>query len=255
MISPKRIVGNLLVLDEFLNDDWMDEEWFLDYLDFNPTDPIQFEVAQNLRRYYYGRYPNFRTWVTLEGFETFETILIGENIPLCKLTAGQSFREAINRCASNTYNQKTLIKLKSVLISERVVSKLHALKNTRQEFLNQVDRPEGAILSFMEENFDHLDLRIESIEIAGSANPNWSRFESLPMEPVGGDRILWQLETSLVNGWIKFRTDEGWTFEWGKGEINPEKLTFKGSQIPVKEGYYKILLDLKEKSYELIPIQ
>ncbi|WP_445386450.1 hypothetical protein ACT6NV_06530 [Robiginitalea sp. IMCC44478] len=252
LIPPERLAGNLLVLDEFLNDDWMDENWFLAYLDFNPTDSIQFGVAQHLHRYFRGRYPDFKNWADLNGFESFKAVLIRENIPICEFSAS-GLRATIDECAKMPLDQNTSKKLRTLLETDAIVLKLQTLKKRRQEIFEITPTPEKTVLEFIEANFGHLDLSFHHLEIFGSASLHGYGL-GVPMKPANAARTLWLLKTTLEDGFVKFRTDENWTFEWGGGEANPDILIFKGPRIPVRKGTYEIVVDLEKKSYEITPV-
>ena len=60
----------------------------------------------------------------------------------------------------------------------------------------------------------------------------------------------WQITMDLVDGQVKFRAENNWMFDWGKGLNDPAELIFKGDNIVVKEGRYLITIDMEDRTYD-----
>jgi hypothetical protein len=66
---------------------------------------------------------------------------------------------------------------------------------------------------------------------------------------------IWEIDQELVPGVIKFRADQDWVLDWGKGENDPKMLVFKGGNIPVSKGFYRIRIDLGAETVAFTPLE
>lgn len=253
-IPKNRLLGNLLVLDNWYNEDWMDEAWFLDYLDFNPTDPIQFEVAENLRRYLYGGFKQLEKYMLEE--ETMREFLIEQNIPVCEIGLGSSYRDFVKWCGGKEFSGEYHSMLLELIASKQIRSRLQQLKLKRKTITSKENgwvSPEVAVLEVLEKHYEFLPKKFEHLEMVGTGTmaKNWST--GFKMTPLNPEHTVWECKDSLNDGWIKFRTDDNWTFSWGNGELNPNKLVFGGPNIPVMAGNYHVIIDIENNTFELKP--
>ncbi|MEZ4791996.1 MAG: DUF6090 family protein [Gelidibacter sp.] len=90
-------------------------------------------------------------------------------------------------------------------------------------------------------------LLYKDLGIIGNAIGGWAH--SVPMTLVDPNNCVWQIETTLKDGFIKFRSRDSWTENWGKTGFT-NKALYSGDNIPVTAGTYKITLNLSEKTYE-----
>ena len=52
-------------------------------------------------------------------------------------------------------------------------------------------------------------------------------------------------------GEVKFRTDANWLMDWGQGELDAERLVFRGGNIAVPAGRYRVRVDLRARELKL----
>jgi hypothetical protein len=89
------------------------------------------------------------------------------------------------------------------------------------------------------------------IGIIGSATPGgWDNDTDM----VNNGDGTYTIYIGLLDGEIKFRANDEWTDDWGDDDAPSNTLEYKGGNIPVSFGLYKIDLDLNELSYSLEPI-
>jgi hypothetical protein len=84
--------------------------------------------------------------------------------------------------------------------------------------------------------------------LIGSATPDgWNSDQNMTYDPVTN---LWSITVNLVIGDIKFRANDGWT--WNLGDTGGDKkLEYGGDNIPVAvAGNYTIKLDLSKAIYK-----
>jgi hypothetical protein len=93
-------------------------------------------------------------------------------------------------------------------------------------------------------------LLYQNIGIVGDATPNKNWSENVPMTLLNEQQSIWEIKIGLSNGTLKFRDGNSWISNWG-GETFPSGTTERfGSNIFVKKGYYKVTLNLTEKTYK-----
>lgn len=256
-LEPERIPGILQVLDELAPRANSDEELFLPYLDFNPADSLQATIAQNLRRYYTNqRY--FDDGAALLGLnEVMKNHLRNHHIPLRHIGQGTSYRAYIDAATEGFYSEQNLIKARELIRSEAFLADLKTLWEWRKELLVHIDVVQNSnrqFLDYLRSHFSELPDNVEYIELVGSATPSKGWAVGYPMQAHSDKHVVWGIEMELTDGFIKFRSDSNWTLDWGRGELNPDRLVLKGADIPVKAGNYRITIDLEEGTYQLEPV-
>jgi hypothetical protein len=58
------------------------------------------------------------------------------------------------------------------------------------------------------------------------------------MTPVDAEHMKWEIDIELIDEFVKFKTSDNWTFNWGIGHNSNDKLIFNCPNIPVKSGHY-----------------
>ena len=99
-----------------------------------------------------------------------------------------------------------------------------------------------------------LDFSVQHMEVVGSGTVynNWNT--GIPMNKLSNDGRQWEMELQLQDGEIKFRSDIEWILDWGRGEDDKDILVFKGGDIHVSEGFYRINIDIAAGTYQFTPI-
>lgn len=253
-IHPNRILGNLLILDELIRDWYTDEEYYLDYFKFYPTDSFQFEILERLRLYFYGSWEGVRRLYVTKEDEGFRKLLLEEDLPICDKVWGKSFNYFIEECSTSNFLSEYRTDLTGLISSKKVRSKLHLLKERCKGIQATKFMPGSEVLETLEASFDFLDRDIKTMEIIGSAilTENWEK--GIDMHAVSDQPATWERELTLQDGVIRFRTQDGNDYSWGGGEMDKNKLTFGGHNIPVRGGQYHVVVDLSNGTYYMKPL-
>lgn len=140
----------------------------------------------------------------------------------------------------------------------------------RQQIATQLAFQRGLAASIrwsLEEYLPDITLPIESIGLIGSATPaEWEPTEALPMTRLGPND--WVLETTLMDGEVKFLANFAWTMNWGAqrpwvaraGTFAPRQVAleeafpagkawFTGLNIPVRAGHYRVRFNTQSGEY------
>ncbi|MFC2148575.1 hypothetical protein ACFLR9_08420 [Bacteroidota bacterium] len=253
-IPPKRMVGNLLVLDKLIREWYVDAHLYLDYLNFFPTDSVQFEIYESLNRYFNGSYQDFETYYKLKEEESFMHLLKNQNIPICDLSAGQSFKNFIRECSNTKVSTEQISDLKELISTKEFRARLELQRTRCRNLIVTESALESPVLETIEDSFGFLNRHFYSMEIVGSGTLPGSWDNGIKITPSNKEYSIWQDTVTLKDGAIKFRIDKNWNFNWGIGEMDQDKLIFGGPNIPVKAGTFLVTIDLDENYYELKPI-
>ena len=257
-IDPRRIPGILQVLDEFAPRQVSNDAWYLSYLDFDPTDSIEFQIATYLRGFNTNQQYFDQGKEELGLLNVMKTHLQNADIPRRVLGQGQSYRSFIGNYEDELYSERDLLAAASLIRSDAFLDDLKTLREYRSDILTHIDvtrRTNEQFLRYLRNNFTEIDRLFEPIQLVGSATPSQSWAEGYPMESKDPDWNRWVIDLELSDGLVKFRAGNSWVFDWGRGEFNPDRLVFKGADIPVKAGRYRISIDILQGTYELEPIR
>lgn len=252
-VPPNRIRGNLLILDELIRDWYVDGDYYLDYLEFFPTDSLQFETLERLRLYYYDSWENIRTLYIPEEEEGIKKFLQKENIPICDFQLRGSFNKFIKECAEQPFSSEYYGALAELISTRKVRSILHLHQSRCRDLLAKEFMPGSQVLENLEKSFDFLNRDIKNLGIIGSGTLQNTSIKKVKMNPVSNQSLIWECNTTFKEGWIRFQAKRQ-EFSWGIGELNNNKLIFGGPNIPVKAGKYNVVVNLEEKIFELNPL-
>lgn len=232
---------------------------------YNPSNELQNELAQQLFKYL--RDLNFTFGLDSENkhkllyTEPLLTEHLTElNIPLATYMPGVRFNDFYFRSDSGvylSYSSNDLLKVRNLLKNEAFISSLKTIKLRKNLGIiscNISEKTSDRLLNLIKNYDSNIKLYFNEVRIIGDATPLHSWAEDIQMIPMDDKHMKWQIEIELSDGYVKFRTDNNWTFNWGTGHNNFDKLIFNGANIPVKSGNYKVFLDLTEETYKFIPL-
>ena len=130
---------------------------------------------------------------------------------------------------------------------------LQSAKNKIQLAIVLVQNKKNAafsILNLIKQYYPKARLLYQNIGIVGDATTNKNWTENVPMTLINEQKSIWETKIRLGNGSLKFRDGNSWMANWG-GETFPDgNLKWFGSNLSVKKGYYKVTLNLTDKTYE-----
>jgi hypothetical protein len=82
----------------------------------------------------------------------------------------------------------------------------------------------------------------------------WTDFETT-MSRSDESALVWELETQLWDGMVKFRSRGSWDENWGGKTFPSGEAVRHGDNIPVDAGNYRIVLDLERLEYRFIKLE
>jgi len=122
----------------------------------------------------------------------------------------------------------------------------------KQDYVRQLFELENiytSTLDFLDKNYPNSKDYIDKIEVIGSGIPSSNWAIGIPMKKISEG--VFKIQLDLIPGEIKFRSDQNYTYDWGGSQTDFKELAFKGTNIPVTEGFYEIMIDINDMTYSI----
>lgn len=249
---PDQILpGVLYYLDSNFDLDSHNREtsYLIASLQYDPSDPQQREIAKELTAY-----SSFHSSGSSEISSRLTGLLEDNHIPNPMLPFGFGSYEDFILEDRNFFSRKDTERAQMLVTSEEVRGILLSMRAEKLFFL------EVGYSTFLEDGLSLLkliktynpDVKLfyREVGILGSALPEgWEK--SVPMKLIDAERSIWEVDTFMKRGAVKFRTRDSWLTNWG-GKTFPKGHTiYFGDNIEVVEGgRYHVSLNLSENTYE-----
>ncbi len=256
---PKRRLPAMIQLFDQYGLDVRDNKWKAEYLEFVPGDEKRNEMARALRSIGFG-------WNTInERLEAhhLENVMAAHlrrySIPIILYDGGTGYEEFIRNASEMEYTPQQLSQVTLLLKDPAFIADLMTIKSIKENVMNYteiVGFSAESFLSYVQQYDPQTDYSLPKMEIIGTGLPNGQWASGIKMNRVDPENEnIWEIDQELVDGLIKFRADDEWLLDWGKGESDPKRLIFKGGDIPVRKGNYRIKIDIRKNTMEFIPLK
>jgi len=230
---------------------------------YNPANKLQNELAEQLFKYLKDM--SFTFGLDSDGIRYLSTnvllteYLVDLYIPIVEYSAGDRFTDFYTDTVYTffTYSPAQLSRVRKLISQENFISNLLTAKQRKYWSIIACELSEKSsnrLLSLIEQYDPVIKLFYNELRIVGDATALKSWAEDIQMTPVDAEHMNWEIDIKLTDGFVKFRTDNNWSFNWGIGHNSDEKLIFNGPNIPVKAGHYKVFVDLNEQTYKFITL-
>ncbi|WP_445732222.1 DUF6090 family protein [Mariniflexile sp.] len=254
-MTPELIPGAIQLLDYTgfsQNENY--HELLQPYLKLNPNNEAQNELSKSLRGYLTSNNSDGRLVFDMNTAPfLFYQHLRKSNIPIRSYNLDAlPYKEFVKPPTDNFYSQKNIEAAKQLINEPGFIADVKSMQLIKKSILRSSPnyfKNGQSILAFIAKNYPNSINKIEKMELIGTGVPNGNWAIGLPMKML--EDGIFELQTQLVDGEIKFRADSNWTFDWGRSENRIEKLVFKGSNITVKKGIYKITLNIVNNEYKI----
>ena len=258
IMYSEHLPGILQIFDELGIENKIDNyEWQKSYLEFNPNDDRQNEKVRSLRTYLSDSNIYFESAIDLNLSQVMMKYLQQNNIPVRSLTNGQGYSHFITNFSKDFYTEKNIEQVLKLIQKDSFLADLKSLRAMKINVLNNIDviTVSGkSVLTHLRNQNPKLQFGIRQMEIIGSGTILKGWTIGIEMQKDLENAGVWQIDTELFDGELKFRTDGNWSNDWGLNESNPNKLMFKGANIIVKEGHYLVKININENTYEFIKL-
>ncbi len=221
-------------------------KYFFSKLNPDPKNITHNTLAQEISSY--------TNW-SFESIQTSEqnlitNFLMQNNFPCYYPVFGYT---ATEKFTSNLFYKSENERARTLLDSTAFKNLLRSVKNHKRNIVFSINGSgdDGESLKQKIENYyPEVRLLYQDIGIIGDAVNNWAN--STPMMLIDEKKSIWEIEITLKNGNLKFRSRDSWIHNWGGDTFPKGTALYFGENIPVKAGKYRINLDLSQNSYEFM---
>ncbi len=223
-------------------------------LEFNPNNSRQNELAKQITSYVNNEIWDFSQEQWAEK-NFIIPLLEGAGIPVYPSTFGFSALWEFRNVDTTFFSEQHLLTVQALLKTTTFRSALKSLKIVKQElsapaFTNSIADGQS-IIKAIKVYYPEVQLRFDDMGLLGTAFDT-GYDQSIPMTLTNPQEGIWELDTYLKQGTVKFRTRNSWNQNWG-GDTFPKGATkWYGANIFVEAGNYHIVLNLTKNTYEFI---
>jgi len=252
-IASWQIPHVLFLLENFiLNMNTNDTQYYNTFLNPNPDSELQNEIARKIVSF--SNNLDNELFISSKGVTTLlKEAYIPEPTSLNDLNSYNN----LNSLLKQMYSIKEIEKVENLLQSDALRAELRTLfLNKFIEFVtvrNLIEEGENLLQSIKEFN-PNVKLNYQNIGIVGDAINGWL-VDSTPLILTNEEFSIWEVDLSLKDGNVKFRSDNSWSQNWGGNEFPKARAKYWGNNISVREGKYHIVLNLTENTYEFIKLE
>jgi len=158
---------------------------------------------------------------------------------------------------SNYYSEKDYTTLYNLVRSSKFRTILKTLKTyklvTKSAVTNNYN--DGlSIMQLIKTYYPNVKLLYQDVGIIGTAINGYDDVgtKSTPLIQTDIENSIWELDLYLKKGTVKFRCRNSWNQNWGGTSFPKGKAEQNGTNIPVEEGNYHVIINLSENTYEFI---
>lgn len=214
------------------------------FLKFNPNNEKQNEIALQI-----SNYINNTNRGLTSNPDKFQSFLMKHNIAF----GGFDMIDVYDG-DSLFYRDFELEKIKDLLRSDELKALLKTTKVYKGfMYINSRNYLEDglSIMTLIKEYYPDVKLRFQDLGILGTAIDGYD-MPSTPMKLTDEQNSIWELDITLKNGTVKFRSRDSWNKSWGGNTFPNGSNVLGGFDIPVKAGNYHVILNLSENTYQFI---
>jgi hypothetical protein len=220
-------------------------------LQYDPSDFGQRELAKELTAY-----SSFHSTGRITSRQRLTTILESHHIPDPVLSFGFGSFDDFNLLDKNYFNQKDIERTRGLIRTEELRGILLSMRSQKLIFVevNYATFLEDglSILRMIKVYNPEVKLLHKDVGILGTAFPQgWEK--SVPMKLTDAEKNIWEIDTFMNEGAVKFRSRDSWVTNWGGKTFPKGKTIYFGDNIEVGEaGRYHVTLNLSENTYEFM---
>ena len=252
-MNTEQLPGIIQLFDD--NGDYLiskHNEWQKNFLKLKPGDERQNNTVRMVRKYFEAVSDFQNVLISLNMDNLMIRYLREWNIPVRFFSQGDAYSFYISDYPPNFYSKSDLSTLMMLIKNPSFIADLKSLSYLEKQRIHSSEiliRSGQKVSAALKKDYPDINNPINNMEIIGTATPRHDWSLGTPMKKISDNS--WEVTIDLTDGEIKFRTDAAWTFDWGQSESNPNNLVFIGGNIPVKNGKYRITINIYTNSYEL----
>lgn len=228
-------------------------DYHLSFLKADPDDVEQKELAEKIYTAVKNNIFDIETFTLPK--EVLTPLLAEAGITVKPMIFSWSALDSFEQVDTAYFSEEDVEALKTLLTTKQLADALKALRETKSlvngpVFTNYLE-DNRSVLASIQAYYPEARLLFEDVGIVGSAlSTGWDK--SVPLTLTDPQAGTWQGDISLKDGEVKFRTRNSWKQNWGGKDFPAGRTLMFGTNIPVREGHYRVVLNLSENRYEFI---
>ena len=249
-INPKLLPHLLFYIDLNPTDISSEISYQLGFLNFNPVNLKQSNLNKSLASYGNNINDNFN-WNKKLVTSFLEKI----NLPFPSLNFGYSVLNNYENIDFNFFSISEIEQAAKLLEDPLFQNALKSLRSRKElgslyidDQINLAKTNLFAIMNY----YPDVKLLYANIGLVGDATQNNSWDKNINLTLTNELESIWEADVVLENGFVKFRDGDNWYLNWGGDKFPEGSILSYGNNIPVKEGKYRVILNLSEKTYRFI---
>ena len=257
-VVPLTMIHKLFYLDLTPSNNFKSEiRYYLSLMEYNPDDPQHVEIAKELTNYAENQIFDLES-DPIRSTESLGHALMEAGIARPQTMFGVTAYNDFVNVDTAFYSENELRACRELLLQDRFRTLLkshHSSKSMRQVAIYNSIEGARSILKLIQSHQPDVRLRYEDIGIIGTAlEKGWN--ESVPMTKVYRDSSIWEIELAFTEGYVKFRSRNSWTENWGGAGFPDGSLMFFGKDIRIpEEGNYRVRVNLENGTYRFTKVQ
>jgi len=260
LINPDNIPDNILpfalfYVDMGINRNPIDHQGseILRILSYNHDDLNQLKVSKQI----ISSIQNF-AWVIENKEQILEPLLNEAGIPSPSLTYSFSQFNNFQSVDKNFFRQEEIDRIRILIPTLDFQTALRTLKASRLKAMDlelaNTLQDINSLSKIIKSYHPEVRLLFKDIGIVGSAlETGWD--QTIYMSQTDPDKSIWTIKLRLNNGRLKFRSSNSWSQNWGGTSFPTGDAVYYWEDIPIQGGYYKVTLNLENKTYKFEPIE
>ena len=253
LLIPKKIdpalLPSLLYYVDIIPDEFTsDATHQLDLLEFNPKNFSQSRLYKSIASYAFDG-----TGLNNLKSKHILPLLKKYNLPEPALIFGYSALNNFDNIDRGFFTKEQQKKALRVVQEVPFKIALQSAKSQTSLAYVMVQNKKNAALSILhliKQYYPKARLLYQNIGIIGTATPNKNWDENVPMSLIDEQKSIWEVKIKLSDGSIKFRDGNSWLANWGGTTFPNGNTQWFSSDLQVKKGYYKVILNLSQKTYQ-----
>ncbi len=224
-------------------------KYMIAQLQFKQGDVVKNSLVNQINSYY-NAWEGWNELINSINQQYISVLFLKNNIPVQNETHNISHNHFLD-VDTTFFSKQDIEKVKLLIRTPEFKAGLKSIQakinRQRAVILNRIE--DGLSLTQLIEKFKpDVHLLFDDIGIIGTATEmGWNR--SIEMKQSDQMNSIWEIETELNDGFLKFRNRNSWNQNWGGSNFPSGEALFFGANIPVKKGKYHITLNLKQNQY------
>lgn len=253
LLPIEQIPGLLFYMETEPNQFTSSIGFHLQNMEVNPKDKRENLLARSLT--------NYLSTSSLEpptGERPLSAILTREGIPSPALFFGYSLSMGmIDNPEFLNFNEKDWEKAKKLVQTLEIKMGLAQLaqgKEFLKGYLVQLNDMATNSMSQIENIYPDVRFRYENIGLIGEGTKYEDWINDISLTLTDDQNSIWETIVELNGKGVKLRENKNWIVNWGGFTFPKGSLEWNGPNIPCEKGTFRLIVNLKEKTYEFIPV-